>query len=259
MSKLLICFFAILCALTLITTDAHAKRFGGGRSFGAHRTTTSSFASPRSIIPPAARSSASRWLGPLAGLAAGGLLASLFMHNGMGSGMLSWLAIAAVGYLLFSLLKNKTNLLTQPRAPFSPAQDNYYQNTNAQQFSSSSSPGFDKDAFLRDAKVQFLRLQTAYDQKNLNDIRVFTTPEVFAEIQIQLQERGSVENVTEVTVLNVDFLDVAHEANGELASVRFYGMVREEVNADPVPLNETWNFQRASTASKWIVAGIQQN
>ncbi|MCP6640128.1 TIM44-like domain-containing protein, partial [Klebsiella pneumoniae] len=36
--------------------------------------------------------------------------------------------------------------------------------------------GFDTEAFLRSAKVYFVRLQAAWDQGNLADIREFTTP-----------------------------------------------------------------------------------
>ncbi|MDF6548058.1 TIM44-like domain-containing protein, partial [Escherichia coli] len=42
---------------------------------------------------------------------------------------------------------------------------------------------FDTQAFLRNAKVYFIRLQAAWDAGNLNDIREFTTPEMFAEIK----------------------------------------------------------------------------
>src|SRR5258706_352468 len=72
--------------------------------------------------------------------------------------------------------------------------------------------GFDATQFLRDAKLQFIRLQAAYDQKNLNDIREFTTPEVFAEIRLQFDERGIAENKTDVVSLEADLLDVENQS-----------------------------------------------
>lgn len=250
MSKIFLTFLMILCALTFITGDAYAKRFGGGRSFGVTRS-VSSLSSVKNFASPNMRASANRWMGPLAGMVAGGLLASLFMHNGIGSGMLSWIALAAVGIFLFNLLRNRTQIDSSRRAAFHSAPNVQYQN-----FANTGSSGFDVDGFLRDAKVQFLRMQTAYDQKNLNDIRVFTTPEVFGEIQVQLQERGNVENVTEVPLLNAELINV--DTSGDVASVRFHGMVRENVGEEAVLFNETWHFQR-STSAKWLVAGIQQN
>lgn len=255
MFKFFLSFLAILCALTLIVGDAQAKRFGGGRSFGVSRP-VSSFTSAKNLVSPSTRATASRWMGPLAGMVAGGLLASLFMHNGLGSGMFAWVAIAGIVFLLFNLMRNRNQFTNARRPAFEPAANTYYQNNQASQFASSQASSFDADNFLRDAKVQFLRMQTAYDQKNLNDIRSFTTPEVFAEIQVQLQEMQDIENVTEVTTLNAELVN---DANAEMASARFYGLVREKVNEAPVQFNETWHFQRMGEAGKWIVSGIQQN
>lgn len=50
--------------------------------------------------------------------------------------------------------------------------------------------GFDAEAFIRTAKVNFIRLQAANDAGNLDDIREFTSPEMFAEIKMQMGERG---------------------------------------------------------------------
>jgi predicted lipid-binding transport protein (Tim44 family) len=50
--------------------------------------------------------------------------------------------------------------------------------------------GFDTEAFLRHAKASFIRMQAAWDRSDVNDLREFTTPEVFAELQLQIQERG---------------------------------------------------------------------
>src|SRR6185369_14738435 len=44
--------------------------------------------------------------------------------------------------------------------------------------------GFDVEGFVRNAKVNFIRLQAANDAGNLEDIREFTSPEMFAEIKM---------------------------------------------------------------------------
>ncbi len=48
---------------------------------------------------------------------------------------------------------------------------------------------FDSAGFERNAKVNFIRLQAAIDAADLNDLREFTTPEMFAELQVELAER----------------------------------------------------------------------
>jgi len=83
MQRVLSIFMALCISLTF-ALDAHAKRFGGGKSFGSapsHQTRqapqqTQAAPNQAGRQTPAAASGASRWLGPLAGLAAGGLLAS---------------------------------------------------------------------------------------------------------------------------------------------------------------------------------------
>ena len=75
--------------LTTMSFDAEAKRMGSGKSFGsapshqARQAPAQQSAAPAAAgRQPAAASGASKWLGPLAGLAAGGLLASMFMGDG---------------------------------------------------------------------------------------------------------------------------------------------------------------------------------
>lgn len=269
----------IIVGFGIVITDAEAKRFGGGRSFGTYRSANSfSRAQPAAsaIKNTTAQSGMSRWLGPLAGLAAGGLLASLFMGNGFGSGIMSWLLIAGAIMLLVNLVRGFSRNKMQHAAQSSNYQifrDNAARETqfSPHAFSSSNSSmnypaGFDETEFLRDAKVQFYRLQTAYDAKNLNDINQFTTPEVFAEIKMQLQEMGNVTNQTDVVSLDAKLLDAATEyqivLNNEekvtVASVHFSGLIKEEANQPATQVNEIWHFRKDTSLPRWVVSGIQQ-
>lgn len=284
MRKLFSLLLIFFCTFGFFTNELYAKRFGGGKSFGMYRSSTN-YSNNRSFRSPAyenmkstASSGAKKWLGPLAGLAIGGILASLFMGHGIGTGLLSWLAIGGIFLLLLSLFRKKANPSTDPQAS-SPQHMHYRTSTDTQSASSpfsteptpvvtpvisntptdflNHSTSFDKESFLREAKVQFLRLQTAYDQKNLVDIRSFATPEVAAEITLQCQERGDAHNHTEVLDLNAELLDVTQEFQVNIASVRFYGSIREELNEPANDFNEVWHFRQEH--NKWIVAGIQQN
>lgn len=93
----------------------------------------------------------------------------------------------------------------------------------------------------------------------MNDIREFTTPEVFAEIRLQIDERGSAVNKTEVVQLNATMADVVTEAGLVIASVRFSGLIRED-GADARAFDEIWHIQKSATDrnASWFVSGIQQ-
>lgn len=276
MRKFLVLFLTLLLSMSMITSDAYAKRFGGGKSFGKQRESISQQAAPRAPAAPAAAPAAggNKWLGPLAGLAAGGLLASLFMGHGFdgikGMDILLMLALAAGVFFIMRAMRRKS---AEPQATAYTAHGQSIQvpmpvsNADLPMSSQAVAPvgssrpdWFDDAAFVRDAKAHFIRLQAAYDVADLNDIREYTTPEVFAEISLQIQERGASTQKTDVTLLNADMLDVVTEGNLVIASVRFHGLIREEANAPATPFDEIWNIQKSATdrTAAWFVAGIQQ-
>ncbi|WP_422649272.1 Tim44-like domain-containing protein [Cupriavidus sp. H18C1] len=118
---------------------------------------------------------------------------------------------------------------------------------------------FDTEAFLRNAKVYFVRLQAAWDAGNLDDIREFTTPEMFAEIKMDLGDRGAQGNHTDVVTLDATLLGIESTDNQHVASVRFSGMIRENEGEAAQPFAEVWNLAKpASGAGGWVLAGIQQ-
>jgi predicted lipid-binding transport protein (Tim44 family) len=120
-------------------------------------------------------------------------------------------------------------------------------------------PGFNADAFAREAKLNFIRLQAAFDAANLDDLRAFTSPEVFAEISMQLAERGDVAQTTDVMTLDAEVLEAIDEGNRHIVSVRFSGLVREATGQDAVPLDEVWHLTKpANGQGGWVIAGIQQ-
>ena len=252
----------VLCWGCLIQS-AEAKRFGGGKSFGATRSTHSSFS--RSNYQPSSvnnqRSSmAGKIAGPLLGLLAGTALASLFMGHGFGSGVLSWIILGFIVLLAISVLKrmfntNQSSAAFHPNSSGAPLQSKYSPAASLNQLNVEEPQTIDREQLAREAKALFIRLQAAYDQKNLVDIRQFTSPAVFAEIQLQLDERGSASNITEVVNLNADII----EANQWGASVVFSGLIKEDPAAMPQQFRETWFLDYDNHQGKWLVAGIQQN
>lgn len=118
---------------------------------------------------------------------------------------------------------------------------------------------FDVEGFVRNAKVSFIRLQAANDAGNLDDIREFTTPEMFAELRMNIADRGPVAQETDVVSIDAQVLDVAEEEPRYLVSVRFTGLIREDKAAEPEPVDEIWHLIKPRDGkSGWVLAGIQQ-
>jgi predicted lipid-binding transport protein (Tim44 family) len=93
----------------------------------------------------------------------------------------------------------------------------------------------------------------------MDDIREFTSPEMFAEIKMQYQERGNKSQETDVMQLNAELLEVVTEDSRHIASVHFSGQLREDANAAPEAFAETWHLVKPADGSRgWNVAGIQQ-
>jgi predicted lipid-binding transport protein (Tim44 family) len=119
--------------------------------------------------------------------------------------------------------------------------------------------GFDAAGFLKAAKMNFVKLQLANDAGELDDIREFTTREMFDELRKDVLARPSDPQETDVINLNADLLEVATEKNEHWASVRFSGLVRETRSTEPVGFEEVWNLVKpADGSSGWLLAGIQQ-
>lgn len=255
MKKLLILVFITLISLSFIT-EAQAKRFGGGRSFGATRSTSTLFSARTnraSFQQPF--SQAKRWLAPIMGFALGGMLAALFMGHGLGQGILTWVILIAGIYLITQLIRKRNQPLTAPfQANHAPFEQYHHSQSPFMRQTNTSMDRFDEPAFLRQAKGTFLRLQAAYDSKNLSDIMQFTLPQIFAEVKLQLDERGNSQNVTEVVNLNAEI--ASYEPT--FISVRFNGLIKEEINEPAQAFTEIWHFQQDEHSGQWKVAGIQQ-
>lgn len=282
MSKFFTLFFVALISFGLTAQDADARRMGGGSSIGKQRSTTSQqTATPAkpAQAPAAAPAGGNKWLGPLAGLAAGGLLASMFMGGGMGGlaggmgNILMILALVGGAFFIFRMLKKpqpqpvqyaghtERTAVTDIAAPNGSAMPGSSAAPVAAMQASSTRPAwFEDEPFLREAKKQFIRLQDANDRGDINDIHEYVTPEMYAELSMQIQERNGKPNKTEVVTLNADIADVVTEGDLVIASVRFSGMIREEANGPAEAFSEIWHIQKSQSLpnATWFISGIQQ-
>jgi predicted lipid-binding transport protein (Tim44 family) len=309
----------VMVAGSFASFDAEARRMGGGRSIGKQ----SSVATQRSTTPPPAQPSPTnstnpaqqagaqrapgapaptpaaparnRWLGPIAGLAAGLGIAALLSHFGLGEAfagmMANMIVIALIAFIAVWVIRKIVSRrraaqpalqagggyapgsLNQSSGGYQPQEPRYTAPPTGQYLAPEANPlstprieappaipaGFDTEAFLRNAKVYFVRLQAAWDAGNMDDIREFTTPEMFAEVRVDLAGRGSQTNQTDVVQLNADLLGVEERGNEYLASVRFAGLIREGMGEPAEPFVEVWNLSKSrSSGEGWLLAGIQQ-
>lgn len=276
MKSLFISLFAVFISFAFVMPDAEARRMGGSKSFGMQRTAPAkqdAAPTPQRQQAGATPTSAPQkrsWMGPIAGLAAGLGLAALFSHLGMGEEManfmmLALLALAAFMLFRFFMRRNAPAAAAQFAGMPRGAMDSAPSAFEASPVASGNSvarafpPGFEADAFAREAKLNFIRLQAAFDAGNLDDLRAFTSPEVFAEISMQLTERNDAEQMTDVISLDAEVLEAVEEGNRHIVSVRFSGLVREAAGQDAQPLAEIWHLTRpANGQGGWVIAGIQQ-
>ncbi len=119
-------------------------------------------------------------------------------------------------------------------------------------------PGFDADGFARHAKLQFVRLQAAYDTGDREALHDLLTPEMLDEV-MRDQDGGAARAATEVVTFAAEVLEVATEGDRHWASVRFTGTMREGTGAAPAPFDEVWNLSKpVDGKTGWLLAGIQQ-
>ena len=243
-------------------------------------------AAPAAGTPPAQPGFMSRFGGLIAGLGIGALLASLFGGNlgGLG-GFLLMLLVAGLAFVAIRAFMGRRAPAAAAAArepiqfagagagagatpPARPALNigagvgaaDAAPAAEAPRAAPVAIPGFEAEPFLRVAKTSFIRLQAANDAKDLDDIRDFTTPELFAEIAMQARERGDAPQKTEVVTLDASLVEAVVEGDYAIASVRFTGLIREQADANPEPFDEVWHVRQDQRDRKatWLIAGIQQ-
>lgn len=320
MRTLWLALMAVFASVTIGLADAEAqKRLGGGKSVGKQAPSNviqrDSTPAPPAAAPsapggasaasgaagaPAAATAArpgaaaapaaagSRWMAPLAGIAAGLGLAALASWMGFGEELATILLIALVAVVV--LVAVRMVMARRAGAARQPAYAGGHQYSGLGQEASVPRPpvaapasaapaavaaapvaapvaaeavahlpaGFDVDGFVRNAKVYFVRLQAAFDAGDTDDLREFTSPEMFAELKLQIDERQGASNQTDVVSLDARLLGVETVGNDWLASVRFSGTLREQAGAAEA-FDEVWNFARPLEGKGgWVLAGIQQ-
>jgi len=312
-SRFLAAGLIAVAGITLLSVafDAEAQRIGRGASIGrqsgnvmqSRQATRPPAAAANNAVPrqaaaasaagagaaTAARSGASRWLAPVAGIAAGLGIAGLLSHFGLGGALLetisSLVLIGLVAYAVMFLLRRLRAAATpamQGAGAGSPMQRANFQAPQpaplmppapapALTDTAPAAPlaegdwaipaGFDVAAFLGEAKKQFVQIQQIWDGGDTSQLREYLTDDLVAEIQPQLAARAQGGGQTQVVLLNAELLGIEKVQDGgfdgHLASVRFSGMLRENAGDEAFRFEEVWNLYKAEE-SGWLLAGIQQ-
>jgi predicted lipid-binding transport protein (Tim44 family) len=282
MSRLWLVVATVILGVAMTLPDAEARRLGGGRTIGAQRNVTAPPAQavpakPTQAAPAAAPAGAaapaaagSKWMPILGGLALGGLLGAMFAGSPILSTIVSALLIGLLAFAALALVRMLRAPRAQPRplqyaglgsetvaAPPPSQAAGFEMPAGARAQHPGIPAGFDVEAFLRAAKTNFIRLQLANDAGNADELRDFTTPEMYAVLAEDLRSRGAQQ--TDVVTLNADLLEVATEGARHWASVRFSGLVSEAPGAAPAGFEEIWNLVKpVDGSSGWQLAGIQQ-
>ena len=245
--------------------------------------------SPQAPAPAPGKRS---WLGPIAGLAAGLGIAALFSHFGMGAGLasamgsiLTMLLVAGVAFFVIRFLMNRFGAGASRGGPQLAGAGNSSAGVwevqpasppvNLQRSALDAAPaalalgssalaatpvlpgGMAAADFERLAKMVFIRLQAANDASNLDDLRKFTTPELFASLRLDLQDRGAAKQQTDVVQIDAQVVDTARENGQDIVTVRFHGLIREAPEAGAEPFNELWHLVRSADGKgDWAIAGI---
>ncbi|VCU67997.1 Tim44-like domain protein [Pigmentiphaga humi] len=301
-------------AMLGVSHDALAKRLGGGGSMGRQ----SSNITQRQAVPPArspqqqgqqaapsaapaaagaaaagatARSGMSRWLGPIAGIAAGLGLAALLSHLGLGAAAAEFIgSLLLIALVVFAVLFIVRRLRGGGRQPALQGAGNAQASRMAEPVRQPAAPmareslqpaapvaaaapaagaaaeaasgewgipsDFDTVNFLSHAKSYFVKLQGVWDRGDVNELRELVTDDLLAELNQQIGQRSG-DNVTEVVLLNAELLGIETVSDGHLASVRFSGMLREAPGTEAFRFEEVWNLFKPRDGG-WLLAGVQQ-
>ncbi len=294
--RLAVLTIGVLLAIVL-TAPAEAKRFGGGKSFGFQGQKSSQTTNQRQATTDqkATRSPGVGLGGMFAGLAAGGLLAWMFMGGAFeGFQPMDFLVILLLAAGAFFLIRHLRGGgmgarpayagASRPEPALEPATHQARASNETLSGSGDGKPGvrpgslmdefgfggtsgyqppswFDETRFLGAARTHFTNLQLAWDANRMDEIREFVTPEMFRELVRERAALGDAENVTEVLDLDVMLEELGEEARDLVAAVRFTGHLREDREATAESLDETWLVSRNldDENANWLIAGIRQN
>lgn len=288
---------AVVLTFTLPMEAAHAKRFGGGKSFGrTYQTTPHTAPSPssptradsqpsRQAQPATAPASARKGMmgGLLGGLLAGGLLAALFAGGAFnGIQLMDVLLIAVAVFGVLFILRQMRGAGQGARPAYAGPAGNqaressfdasaargdapiFGQRSGAEAAAPASAvpmnlpQGFDSPAFIEGAKSHYRTLQDAWNRNDLVKIREYCTPELYDQLRVE-RAMLSAEQHTEILSLDSQLVRADQAFGVADVSIRFSGRYRDAVEGVEEDFVDIWHLERdyGKDGSPWYITGVE--
>ncbi len=280
--------YAFLMAFVLVigaggmATEAHAKKLGGGGSFGKSysisKTPTKSSTSGTAAAGSTATKKPGGLLGGLGGGLLGGLLAGGLFAALLGSGAFEGISFgdillfAVIGFLIYKLFFANKRRVERPAGDNGMFREMPNSSRDGFQPSPMSGvsgfgghtdiqlpPGFNEQAFVAEAKNHYITLQKAWDDNNFDEIADYFSAEVCAMLQQERAKYGADKPRTEVVSLMVELVRGEFIGSVSSISLRFSGWIKE--GDQTTETNEVWHLEKdvSDARGNWTVVGIQQD
>lgn len=271
MRQLIITLLVGFMTFGIAVDNADARRFGGGASMGHYSRSSSATSGSAASTPrqaPASRPAAagSRFMGPMAGLLAGGLIGAMFFGGAFnGLRFADILLIALVIFAIYLFMRSRRQAYASHQQANQHYQQHQGQQPQQQAFNATQAGGgsygttptwFNRERFLEDAKGHFTNLQKSWDDNNLSDMQDYVTPELYNLLR---QERAKQpdNNRTEVIKLFAELGNIQQFGQKAEASVLFHGVIKE--NGEQNEFSEVWHLVRdVRDQAPWYIQGIEQ-
>lgn len=276
----LFALFTLIFAVGLTATafDAEARKLGGGsRSVGKSYQTAPSQPAQQNVNRNATNQSQQQQPkksglmgGLLGGLLAGGLFAWLLGSGAFeGFQFMDFLLFAGLAFGAIMLFRALRGSKVQPRQPAYNGPQRFEAPQPAPVAGAASGfaasevpfslpPGFDMQAFLQGAREHYRTLQQAWNQNDLEKIREYVSPELFAELS---QERARLdgEQHTEVMFVDAELVRADHTSYQAQVSIKFSGRYRDSQEGVEQDIREVWHLERDLTQANapWLVVGLE--
>jgi predicted lipid-binding transport protein (Tim44 family) len=235
----------------------------------------------------------------LGGLLLGGLLGSLLFGGGLGHGgvgLLELLLIGGLAYFAFSVLRRRQPALAAAgggpaaspgdAAPGPAAASAYaggggpaVADPDAEDRARGLSairvldPAFDPEAFAAAAREAFVRVQVAWNARDLGAVRAELTDELASALEAdvsRLRAERRLNRLEQLRVEAVELTEAWEELGRDFVTVRVAGRgidytldeatgaVVEGSRTEPAGFEEFWTFTRPVGPNAWRLSAIQQ-
>jgi predicted lipid-binding transport protein (Tim44 family) len=302
-------FFALLVLLSASIAEA---RIGGGRSsgfrgsrgFGFSQRQTAPRPNPnygqqpspgfqnRPMQDPARAAGSPMMRGVLGGLAGGFIGSMLFRNMGYGAGggtygsggigLLEILLLAGLGFFLFRMFANRRRAATQTTSS-AGYYDGFLAPATPLTTPTSESPestlqrydvGFDLNSFKEQRMDDFLRIQSAWNRRDIDPVQNIIAPEFRQVLNTDiesLKRDHRINKLENIAVRRTELVESWQEFGKEYATVRFDAQLidytidentQSVVEGDrnqPVRFDEEWTFVRDAgegSVNSWKLTAI---